>query len=820
MPSKPTAWLFALLLGTLALLNPAKGFAFNVDNDPILSNGLIAHWSLDETTGTRADSRGNYPLTPNGIVASGTGKFGNAAAPTEGNSLTSALNYSAIPHSFTISFWFKRTVVDDTPQNLILQWFCGGWVASSINPTVWASLPEVRNRIGFSLGHDGLDRVFSSPITDTDWHLITLQWIEGAKIRIGVDNSFNEKLVSEFPENPPYCTNTNVGLAIGKSDFDTDAKQYRVDELCVWNRALSDTELTTLYNSTAYAITPASPVVKVGGGVTLSATSGALSYQWQKDGMDLPGQTASTLTLNPVQAADSGSYTCRMVTSNGTVISQPAILQVDGGTNNVPNALDNDPILSNGLIAHWSLDETSGIRADSRGNFPLSPNGIVPIEAGKFGNAAAPTAGNSLSSTLNYGDIAHSFTISFWFKRDPMDDSWQFLLHQWYCGGWVCVEINPPGQGAAPSEYQNRIRFPIYQNRIRFALGHDALDSVISPPIPDSAWHFITLQWLEGSKLRIGVDNVFTEKLVSQFPENPPQCTNAIAGLSIGKSNYDSGPKHFAVDELCVWNRALSDTELTTLYNWGAGFNPGTGISYAPLVWKELKGNYSGVFSNPQVPDSGSSGLVTLSTASGKRFTGKFDFGGSSSSFLGRFDEQGNASVEVKTRSSGVVRLNLHLSMEAGVARVSGMASGANFASTPILLTREQTVPRNSVVTLAGLYNFAISAESVDGEAPVVVGQGTVLVKGNGTTKLLTTLFDGTKISLLGKINEEASWPFYTHLYANQGSLGGLITFDEESSTCSGTLYWSKPETKSKIYPAPISSQLILSGTGVETLKN
>lgn len=50
---------------------------------------------------------------------------------------------------------------------------------------------------------------------------------------------------------------------------------------------------------------------------TADATSSVspLTYQWQKDGSDLVGQTSSTLSVNNVQATDAGDYTC--IISNG-----------------------------------------------------------------------------------------------------------------------------------------------------------------------------------------------------------------------------------------------------------------------------------------------------------------------------------------------------------------------------------------------------------------------------------------------------------------------------------------------------------------------
>jgi hypothetical protein len=51
---------------------------------------------------------------------------------------------------------------------------------------------------------------------------------------------------------------------------------------------------------------------------TVVATgSGTLSYQWQKDGNDLPGETALTLAIAAASASDQGSYRCVVTNSDG-----------------------------------------------------------------------------------------------------------------------------------------------------------------------------------------------------------------------------------------------------------------------------------------------------------------------------------------------------------------------------------------------------------------------------------------------------------------------------------------------------------------------
>jgi hypothetical protein len=65
--------------------------------------------------------------------------------------------------------------------------------------------------------------------------------------------------------------------------------------------------------------------------VTISVTfDGSLpvTYQWHKDGADLPGATNATLVLTNVTPADSGTYTVTVTNGAGSTLSDNATLLV------------------------------------------------------------------------------------------------------------------------------------------------------------------------------------------------------------------------------------------------------------------------------------------------------------------------------------------------------------------------------------------------------------------------------------------------------------------------------------------------------------
>lgn len=68
--------------------------------------------------------------------------------------------------------------------------------------------------------------------------------------------------------------------------------------------------------------------VSSGSDVTFSVTAfgiGTLSYQWRKDGVDLLGETSSSLSLTAVDAADAGDYTVLVTDPAAIADGQPAV---------------------------------------------------------------------------------------------------------------------------------------------------------------------------------------------------------------------------------------------------------------------------------------------------------------------------------------------------------------------------------------------------------------------------------------------------------------------------------------------------------------
>jgi large repetitive protein len=74
---------------------------------------------------------------------------------------------------------------------------------------------------------------------------------------------------------------------------------------------------------------------------TATSTAGTVTYQWRKNGVDMPGQTSASIAWAAAQTSDAGTYTVVATDANGATLSTPAYLYVNTGvapvfTNNPP----------------------------------------------------------------------------------------------------------------------------------------------------------------------------------------------------------------------------------------------------------------------------------------------------------------------------------------------------------------------------------------------------------------------------------------------------------------------------------------------------
>lgn len=212
---------------------------------------------------------------------------------------------------------------------------------------------------------------------------------------------------------------------------------------------------------------------------------------------------------------------------------------------------------TNGLVGHWTFDGSG---------YDDSPNHNTLTLQGGLGYRAAGLLGNALEFPLDLNQFAirsaddatydfgtGNFTLQVWANFRTL--SGEQTLFEKFVGaggpGWTVTKVT----GNAIQFYGNASPFPAIQVQT-------AANSVSTTNI----WHQVVVR-RNGSAFNIFLDG--TSAATGSSTRSISDTTNP---LMVGRRDGSQGyPMDGGIDELAIWNRALSNTEISQLYNGGAG---------------------------------------------------------------------------------------------------------------------------------------------------------------------------------------------------------------------------------------------------------
>jgi hypothetical protein len=138
------------------------------------------------------------------------------------------------------------------------------------------------------------------------------------------------------------------------------AGDYTVDVSDSVDTVTSRTVKLTVIEPVSIVSQPTNVTADLGGSATfgVTATGGALTYQWAKEGVNILGATAETLDLSEIKSSDEGDYTVLVSNGQDDETSNPARLTVIG-----PAAINVQPTniaVGQGGNAIFSVGATGG----------------------------------------------------------------------------------------------------------------------------------------------------------------------------------------------------------------------------------------------------------------------------------------------------------------------------------------------------------------------------------------------------------------------------------------------------------------------------
>ncbi len=211
-----------------------------------------------------------------------------------------------------------------------------------------------------------------------------------------------------------------------------------------------------------------------------------------------------------------------------------------------------------GRVGHWKFNEGSGMTAaDSSGtgnNGTLT--GTPTWSTGKLGQALdfdGHGSGDYVSvpnhSSINFG-ASQNFTISAWVKSTEASNSYPAIVHKLANPGGIRTSWDL----VMDSVSSYKPMFEVWVSNVFY--------QVTGPtPINDGAWHHV-VGMRQGSTIFLYQDGVFAGSLSASSASLAHTQPLRIGADDTGDSEMDG-----QIDDVRIYNRALSLSEITAIYN-------------------------------------------------------------------------------------------------------------------------------------------------------------------------------------------------------------------------------------------------------------
>jgi uncharacterized repeat protein (TIGR02543 family) len=531
-----------------------------------VTDGLVACYPFD---GNAIDGSGNGN---HGILQSGVsfvdGKIGKSAEFNGGNNA-----YIRIPHNATQKFDDKFSVAGWVLSNghggslfTKYTWNAAGgggkgfFVSGSDDLVFSSSGSAISAFARFNTSYSGEEQNWPvHQISTEQFHYFTVTY-DDSQIKLYINAELKSEKTIPFAKTLDNSYDMLIGAFFtndGKTVFSKGFFDGLLDELRVYNRALSESEIQTLYRLGSEEATLT--VTKIGEG-EITSTDNTINCG---ETCQADYEVDSTVTLTATPATGS-TFTGWNGDCTGTSATTTVMMDVTKNCaatfeKEVVHVSDCD-IVSDGLLACYPFD---GNANDGSGNGKDGiENGNIQYVQGISGNAL------NIQTEGDYVEIPKGNNINL---NTPNKS-----ISVWFKAGTLFNEYNQILDKTSSSDYALNIFVSNGNYYLRFGVhgGSKGYNFIMTPVLPYTWYHTVVVKaenqiilYLNGSEINsIKVSNITTKN------------NSLIVGS--GGSPYDSGYSFKGpIDELRIYNRVLTDSEIQTLYNLGQSNESGLTVT-------------------------------------------------------------------------------------------------------------------------------------------------------------------------------------------------------------------------------------------------
>jgi len=375
-----------------------------------------------------------------------------------------------------------------------------------------------------SLGNIGVS--MSSGFNFTGWQHIVISGSTSGTVSLYINGNLEDSDTSSASGSGAFYGEIGGDGSATARDFEGD-----IDEVTIWNRTLTSDDVLEIYNS--------------GIGITYPFPTGQVTLNSPTD----------TQIVDSANTLFNGTAT---VTGGATLVNM-SLWNNDGGWS-LKNTTNLGIVSANGLVGYYRLDESSGAVIDGANNNDGTNVGATTGVTGKINTAYDFENDNSDQINLNNGaevgedlDFTGDFSICAWVK--PEDTAGTKIIVGKRTGG----------------NYQYVFRTNAGKLELLTTGG-----AVISTnnSITTGSWQYVCV-----ARQHVG-NTFFFYNGEKEFTVTTKSIAHKNTDTYIGhQEDVDGNNFDGIIDEVSLWDKVLSDLEISNLYNSGNGNVPSVGTT-------------------------------------------------------------------------------------------------------------------------------------------------------------------------------------------------------------------------------------------------